>query len=391
MFVELATAWAPIFGNNLEIAANAVLTGYRSTQISDFLEQFWRNAQNPSMFLGQPVNLADLKEAARGSALDPPTPPSPVTGSPPGWHHLVYAYMLENTRMMDIFRRVVFEYAHGERLPYASQETQRFLRVSEELFFTTPRVFSLRSVTSNLRPDDGGVRRNAYHRLLGMDLVHGTEDGKPYSYLKADVNNRDFSTLFEALLTEVWKGFSNRLNFVGENATDDEAIRTLLRRLQEMLQARRFGGTLSREEFDAVATLSWFHLTVSFNTRIVSDLSSQAAGEADRLKQIGERVGLPAHARSDAYFQLARPMSNILRAIENGAAQAAGPAGLYAGFFRNDMLTIITNWSIATGRDMKDAGQRQPLGRVLLSTVRTNGNGAQPPASRISPAVLTKR
>src|SRR5262245_39703301 len=97
MFVELATAWAPSFGGNLEVASNAVLTGYRPTQIMDFLEQFWRTAQNPALFLGAPVNSADLINSARSTALDPPTPPPPF--APPGWHHLVYAYMLENTRM----------------------------------------------------------------------------------------------------------------------------------------------------------------------------------------------------------------------------------------------------------------------------------------------------
>ena len=36
---------------------------------------------------------------------------------PPGlWDHLIYAYMVENTRVYEIFRRVLEEYAYGERL-----------------------------------------------------------------------------------------------------------------------------------------------------------------------------------------------------------------------------------------------------------------------------------
>src|ERR1044071_4792068 len=51
------------------------------------------------------------------------------------WDHLIYAYMVENTRMFDIFRRVVFEMAHGEKLGTPTPEAQRWLRNTEELFF----------------------------------------------------------------------------------------------------------------------------------------------------------------------------------------------------------------------------------------------------------------
>ena len=130
MFVELATALAPAFGNNVAVAADAVLTGYRPLQIADFMEAFWRQGvQAPGLFLGAPV-VADLEEAARQNQIDLPQPGPPAPAVPPpanavGWNHLAYAYMLENTRMLEIFRRVVFEYVHGERLPTASQATIR--------------------------------------------------------------------------------------------------------------------------------------------------------------------------------------------------------------------------------------------------------------------------
>ena len=394
MFVELATALAPAFGNNLAVAADAVLTGYRPLQIADFMEAYWRQGvQAPGLFLGAPV-VADLAEAARQNQIDLPQPGPVAPAVPPpanavGWNHLAYAYMIENTRMLEIFRRVVFEYVHGERLPTASQATHRWLRTTEELFFTSPRVASVRGLTSNLRPDDGAVRRNAYQRLLGLDILHGTEDGRSYPYTRADIANRDFSVLFEALLTEVWKGYTNRTNQIGPNETDDEAIRTLVRRVREMLHARRLAGNLSREEFDAVATLSWFHLVVLADTQIVVDLSAQAAGTADRLGKIGERVGLAAHARSDAYFELAFPISDVLRNIENGVIEAAGPIQLYDGFWTGQMLTIITQWSAATGRELKDPTRRQSLNQTLLQTVRpTNGAAAYASTTRLSAATL---
>jgi hypothetical protein len=251
--------------------------------------------------------------------------------------------------------------------------------------------FSVRSLASSLRPDPAAIRRNAYYRILGMDLNHGTEDGRPYQYVKADVSNRDFSVAFESLLAEVWKGYINRNNFVAANATDDNAIDELVRRLQEMLNARRQFGNLAREEFDAVATLSWLFLTIAYNTQIVTDLDATAFGVADRLRLIGERVGLAPHARADSYFQLATPMSNILRAIELNAIPAAGGAqSLYAGTYQPDMLQIITHWSVATGRNLKDVTAAQNAGIVLQATApgavraapATNGAGS----SRIAAA-----
>jgi hypothetical protein len=202
-----------------------------------------------------------------------------------------------------------------------------------------------------------------------MDLNHGTEEGRPYPYVKPEASNRDFCVVFEAFLREVWRGFINRNNSLNVDTTDLNAITELERRLREMLNARRIDGNLAREEYDAVATLSWFFLTVAYNTQVVLDLNAQAVGVADRLRLIGDRVGLPAHARADSYFQLAAPLSVILRAIEQSAIAAAGGAqSLFAGIYQALMLQIITHWSIATGRDLKDPMTVPASGAVLRAT-----------------------
>lgn len=355
MFIELANA----MGANAA-AANIILTQQRPLQILDYLEGYWQVAAP-----GLPV-VAD-PAMARPIPLDPGGLAPPVVLGP--LHHIAYALCLENTRLVDIMARVVMEYRMGERLPKASADTQRWLHVTEELFFTSPVPFSVRSLTSSLRPDRGAIRRNAYYRLLGMDLNHGTEDGRPYPYVKAEVSNRDFSLAFEALLAEVWKGYINRNNFLNANATDDNAIDELVRRLQEMLNTRRHAGNLAREEFDAIATLSWFFLTISYDTKVVVDLDAISVGVADRLRLIGDRVGLPPHARADSYFRLAAPMSVILRAIEqNAIAVAGGPPSLYRGVFQPFMLQIITHWSIASGRNLKEPMAAQTAGGVLRAT-----------------------
>jgi len=388
MFRQLATALSLAPGIPDEAAAaNAVLTAYRPSQLSEFLEVIWGAWRNPARqaALGQALVAASHRAMARQDLIDPvfsvvnPVPVDPPWATEPvQWHHIVYAYMLENTRIVDIFRRVLYEWVHGERLSAATQDTQRWIHVTEQLFFPLAPWYSVRAVTSNIRPDSNAVRRNAYYRLLGMDLNHGTDDGRPYPYTKAVTANRDFAMVWETLLAEVWKSWANRNTSVAENLSDENAITNLVRRLGEMLQSRRASGTLSREEFEAVAMLSWFHLTVEFDTQIVIDLGARAAGIADRLKIIGERVGLPAHARSDAYIQLAVPMSNILLAIENGTITDA--AQLYNGFYTPQMLEIITQWSVATGRNVKEAAFRQPLAVLSaagggFATV-SSGNGA---------------
>jgi hypothetical protein len=355
MFIELVNS----LGGTVA-GANAVLTQQRPLQILDFLEAYWqRCASNGFAVAANPA-------MARTAPLDTPTFPAPPAPAPV--HHIAYALCLENTRLVDVMRQVVTEYRFGERLPFASPATQRWLQVTEEVFFASPVPFSVRSLTSSLRPDAGAIRRNAYYRLLGMDLNHGTEDGRPYQFVKPDVSNRDFALAFETLLGEVWKGYANRNNLVAENPTDDTAIDELVRRLNEMLSARRQSGNLAREEFDAVATLSWFFLTVAYDTAIVTDLDATAFGIADRLRLIGQRVGVVPHARADSYFQLAAPMSAILRAIENDAVHLAGPDSLYQGIYQPLMLQIITHWSVATGRNLKDRTAMQNTGAVLQAT-----------------------
>src|SRR5215212_9256994 len=297
--------------------------------------------------------------------------------------HLIYAYMIENTRIYEIFRRVLYEYLHGERLETPSEESQRWLRTTEELFYRDTPPFFAFQLTSHIRPDIRATRRNAYYRMFGMDLNHGTDNGSLYPYERAAASNRDFVPTFEAFLREVWRGIINARNQIGPNTTDDAAIADLAGRLSHMLKDRRENGNLSREEFFFVATMSWFHLTVEIDSPIVKDLKADGSNPGERLRAIGERVGLPAHGKAYDLFGLADPMSRLLIAIESGSlSNAANVPVLYAGGppplppptpLRIDVQTIITNWSSATGRNMK----AEPV---------TASPGAIPPATA-SPAI----
>lgn len=275
------------------------------------------------------------------------------------WDHLIYAYMIENTRIYEIFRRVVYEYLYGEKLGIPLPEAQHWLRNTEELFYRDPPSFFITSITSHIRPDMRASRRNAYQRMFGMDLNHGTDDGQPYPYVKADAFNKEFMPIFEEFLREAWVAISNRHNSSGPNPTDSGKIRNLIDNIQNMLLTRRQSGNLSREELVAIATMSWFHLTVSFNSPIIETLRAEAASPEQRLFKVAQRVGLPAHGLSKSFFDIADPISRVLIHIEASGSGivpfivVTSTPGTPLNELQEDLNTLITHWSLITGRDVK--------------------------------------
>ena len=284
---------------------------------------------------------------------------NPQTGGTVLWDHLIYAYMIESTRIYEIFRRVLHEFLHGEKLGVPTDAAQHWLRNTEELFYRDPPPFSITTITSHIRSDLRSTRRNAYWRMFGMDLNHGTDEGQPYPYIKADAANNEFVTTFEELLREVWIAIANFGNSSGANPTDQGKIENLVANLQNMLMSRRANGNLSREEFVFVAMMSWFHLTVQFDSPIIQALRAEVTGPEQRLFKVAQRVGLPAHGLSKSYFDIADPISGVLIDIEVSgtgivpALVARVPAFPTLTPLQNAMNTIITHWSIITGRDVK--------------------------------------
>jgi hypothetical protein len=286
--------------------------------------------------------------------------------------------MIENTRIYEIFRRVMHEFLYGEKLGVpGTAESQRWLRTTEELFYRDPPPFFITAVTSHVRADIHATRRNAYQRMFGMDLIHRMDDNKPYPYVKAEAANNEFVSTFEEFLREVWIGIENVNNTSGANPKDDAKIADLAEKLHDMLRTRRETGNLSREEFVFVSMLSWFHLSVeASDLPIIQDLRAQAVSPEERLFKIAQRVGLPAHGLSKNYFDIADSISRILLIIETGIfnTPAAVPA-LYTstggGTLAEVMQTIIRHWSIITGREMKAR-------RVTMSTNGLDHRVGQP-------------
>ena len=360
---------------------------FHPTDLIAALELAWdRRPEEAALALGHPHHRSDLNRfedtwfGSRAFTGPAPTPPAsrpfqpnlnPILDSIRNrdvnnvlWDHLIYAYMIENTRIMDIFRRVVHEFSYGEKLGVPSVETQHWLRNTEELFYRDGPSFFATALNSSVRTDNDATRRATYHRVLGMDLNHGTSENKPYPFVRAEATNKEFISTFEEFLREVWVGIINASNTSGTKATDDAKLRELVQTLEQMLLARRLNGFLSREEFTYVSMLSWFHLTVESDSAVIVDLRAQATSAEQRLYKVAQLVGVPAHGLSGSYFDIADSISQILLLIETGVFITApnGVAALYTPGEAAERLmrTIITHWSIITGRDMK-AGKIAPM------------------------------
>ena len=292
---------------------------------------------------------------AWGASFSTGTKPPPVGTSNPSvvWDHLIYAYMVENAFVYEIFAKVIREYVSGESLGPPDPDAANWLRLTEALFYRHPAATLSYAVESELRPDHRAVRRNAYYRMFGMDLNHGTPDQQPYAYHRPTAANRDFVSVLEELLRELWIANINRSNVSGAKPTDDARIGEAAQRLHDMLLLRRQGWNMAREELFAIATLGWFEYSLSFNSAIVRSLKAEGPSASTRLGKIAQLVKMPLPRYAHEYLQMAEPLSRLLQLVERHANWRTGQSALYTAPILEDVLTIIDNWSRATGRDLK--------------------------------------
>lgn len=296
------------------------------------------------------------------------------------WDHLAYSYVLENTRAAQIMRRVVRQYRSGESIGVPTPETQRWLDTTEALLFGAANPVAPWLSTSSLRQDPECVRRNAYWRFFGLDLAFGTEDNRAPSFEKAAAANTNFVAIFEELLFELWKAMSNLRNTSGENAADNDRIFRLAEALHFELASRRQSHMLTREELAAATALGWLELTLSGNSPVVENLRATGTSPSERLKLIGERVGLPAHSRSGSLFSMAADLSRFLRIVESNVVRGPetawilyleqAPPGTTQAPIGASSRRVITEWAAATGKDLKVRGKPVEIARPKLVAVR---------------------
>lgn len=315
-------------------------------------------------------------------------------------YHLIYAYLLENTRLLQIFERVIERYMNDEELGISNGlATYNWIQNSERLFFKndTPKVSNIRSL---IRPSADSSRRNAYQRMFGMDLAFGdagAQDGA-LAYVRSKSSNHQFIVLFERYLSEIWQGYINARNTSGANTSDSNILVEYAQQLQEMLAARRGDTTnntyahlnLSREEYSSVLITSWFTFIISYDSPVVNYLSCQSSTIGERLIKIGNKVGIQAHRKCQSLFEMAGSAAMILLTVETGGLlddsawvgrmlsslnpPVPTPLSL-EGNFMNAFLTVINNWEKATGHKIKNP-EANITGSVKMQPVSSANGGA---------------
>lgn len=342
-------------------------------QITTLLELAWRareHQDSAELLLGQPDRRSDsrgipdclldglmctLRQRGSDATLEPFNRASWTNVQL--WMHLIYAYLIENTRVYEIFRKVIYEFRHGEKLGIPRPETQHWMRITEELFYRSPAPFFIFAIDSDIRPDQGATRRNAYWRLFGMELNHPMKEGMPYAFVKPETSNIEFVNVLENLLHHIYIGLINVSNESGAKPTDDAIIFNYANQLFDLMITRKQYGILAREEFWFVSMMSWFHLTLEQNTSVVLDLRAEGSSPEQRLFNIAKRVEMPAHSKSEQFFRMAPLLSELLIFIEsNGVSDAPAAQTLYndvPGSLRGINYQIIADWEQATGHNIR--------------------------------------
>ncbi len=353
MFRDLAEALVANLGGSLDDRREEV-SKVTAAEIGDLLTNIFRRSaphENHQWFVvPRTGSILTVGPYRHRDALFSPTEPYV-------WRHLFYAYCVENTRICDVFRKILWEYLNGEKLGSPSEDALAWCWTTAQVFYNQFYAFTGFSLVNDVRPAWPAIRRNAYYRFFGIELNHPPQEGEVFH--KAPEHNDTFIETFERLLAEAWTGYRYRTSTTGTNPTDPAAIAFLCKKLREMLEARRLGKNLRREEFLAVAHASWLQLAVDFNSPIVRAIGTESSSAHERLKLLGQAVGVGAHSKSESFLLMADPGSRLLQRIEAGDLDDAANAGmLYDGSsdpdLTNDVQEIITHWSITTGRDIKD-------------------------------------
>ena len=292
-------------------------------------------------------------------------PPTPQERFPP--YQLIFAYLIENTRIIPIFERLIHKFMTSEDLGHAGNFTAHWMRNTQALFYKDMHIPNFRPLISSLLPSFDANRRNAYHRMFGLELSHGNQDNSPVPFVKSGHANLGFVPLLENLLREIWQGIINHRNTSGANTTDIVALADSAKLLKDMLLSRRNANkdlklyetsSLSKEEFFSVIMLEWFYQIIATNTDLVKELNAEAVMPHERLANLGKQVGITPHSKSRDLFALAPLLAIFLRLTEEGHYD--DPQNINALFdptvantFAKEMSLIITLWQKTTGRNLK--------------------------------------
>jgi hypothetical protein len=377
-------------GNGLLLAedrANALFRLHPS-ELYALLEMAWAFRLNKTgAALGDPRHKTELKSLPKSllelfdffpnneAKFTFAFPNGAGTGGAVLHDHLIYAYIIESTQIYQVFQKLIERYARGDFEINLNADTLQWLHNTEMLWFADPPVFSTFNMVSRLRSDMGSTRRNAYYRMFGFTLpADAAADGKGYPFYQPKSSNSNFRRNFERLCEEVWIGIVNHKVLIGAVPIDDESIQFNAFEMQKNFLSQRNNGDITKQEFFYVAMMSWFHLSLEYNSPIVSAFGINEQSPAQRLFALANIVGVPANGLSENMFRLADPMSLVLTLLETGLFNNNARV-LYDELggtnpLAETMRRIIFNYSQVSGRDLK---VREGQNISSYPTVKSNG------------------
>jgi hypothetical protein len=337
--------------------AERLLQGHPEA-LTALIEGYWRNCAIAGLADDAWPQLKIVRTLREYGWQAADVPPAPVVPE-----HLIYAYLIEKTGINRIFQEASRLYASGEDLPPQGAQSQRFWRATESLFFSDPLPTTIGSTARRARSDEESQRMSLYKSVLGFDLTNTGEVAPTNLRLVAPTNLRptpveskvNLITTFETLIHEVWLGIVNATNTSGPNDTDDAKIAYAAQSMEDEMRTLRQHGELAREEFRAVTVMSWLHLAISFDSSVVRDFRAAASSDAERLSTIARQVGMTAHPKSKALFNIALPFSILLRGIERGFfSDTRGARLLYRDpFWQEVARDVIGLYPEAMGKVVK--------------------------------------
>jgi hypothetical protein len=347
-----------------------------------------------------------------GPAAIPPVfalGPSLGTGIPLPWDHLIYAYLIESTRVIEILGEVVRRYVTGETLDPPSVETLVWARNTEELFFRDPPLFHIGGITSSLRPDANVNRRNAYWRLFGCDLPHPLPGQPDPQAWKRHVGAGAKYPLPRALARAAPAGLARHRERPQRGWREPDRPR--LRRLPLSNPRRDAPATPTRRDVGPrrvrlclAGQLVPPHGGVRHLRRCRPEGHRGCRRQRGGPVAIGARVGITPPRGARELFELADLLSPLLWFIElDQFSEAANASLLFKSFGAPNppipslMTRIIDLWQSATGVRVKDlavttrqaavtAAPAMPQPTRLPAGPALGAVPAQTPASRNSGA-----
>lgn len=253
--------------------------------------------------------------------------------------HLIYAYYMENTGIIEVFRTLLKSYfVTDDILKLNLQDDNVLIQLLKEAAqIVFPIAFS--SITRELDPEL--LRYNAYHRLFGY-VVKGK-----VNFPKSTSFNSQYHQLFDGIMINIAHGILDQQIAI-ERLANPSNLSELLVDLRELLVNRTFNEIEYHSNYWASSIDKLLSL-LDNDALMQNRLNIRSYGRDRRLIELGEKLRTPAARQTIYLFSLALRMESFLLQVERTDWDINQAAALYnsATFFKD----IFGAYFMVTGTD----------------------------------------